>query len=526
MTSHGAAGGIDDGLLLLDQGDYSGAEAAFRNAIRLDYACPEAHLRLGWLLLNLDRNLEAGAAFQTAIRLRPDVASAHEGFGLVLSREKRHAAAEAEYREAVRLEPGSGLACCRLGESLYSQGRYMESEIAFRDAIRSDPGMAVAHTWLGWALRQLRQNAEAEKAFRDGISLDADSADGHTGLGTLLWDANRYSEAEAEFREAIRIEPANTRAYRSLGRLLSSINRHSEAQTEFRAAIRLDPGNVDAQQDLAEIERDIGDLKKPGRYRITAYERRARRTGPERGRQVTTSPAILLKSPRARPLRRFLAGFVDIYMIPAAGWVLFFQSGSRYWGVVLGVGLYAFNGYLEGKTGQSVGKMLTGLHTIHGKTGKFIGGGKGVLRRVLLVVDYFTVVGFLIGLFTGQTFADAFMGTVVVWRPSWVTAKSKRKMAALEQANYRRLRRRTGFLVRLFASMIPKLRDCGPTATSVSPAPPRPPVRVDDASCQQELAQCHSDPEKRPAPPRPASSPNPASPTTSPASRPNRCRSV
>jgi Tfp pilus assembly protein PilF len=469
MTSHGAAGRIGDGLLLLEKGDYSGAEAAFRDAIRLDHACPEAHLRLGWVLLNQDRNLEAGAAFQSAIRLGPDVASAHEGLGLVLSREKRYAAAEAEYREAVRLEPGSGLAFCRLGESLYSQGRYMEAEIAFRDAIRSDPGMAVAHAWLGWVLRQLRENAEAEKAFRDGISLDADSVDGHTGLGAVLWDAKRYAEAEAEFREAIRIGPANAGAHRSLGRLLSSMNRHSEAQTEFRAAIRLDPGNVDAQQDLAEMERDIGNLRKAGHYRITAFERRERRAGPERGRRVTTSPAIFLRSPRARPLRRFLAGFVDIYMIPA-GLALFVLPGFEYWGVVMGAGLYAFNGYLEGKTGQSVGKMLTGLHTIHGKTGKFIGGGKGVLRRVLLVVDYFMVVGFLIGLFTGQTFADAFMGTVVVWRPSWVTAKTKRKITALERADYRRLRRRTGFLVYLFASMIPKLRACGPLPPQCRPA--------------------------------------------------------
>jgi tetratricopeptide (TPR) repeat protein len=456
MTSHGAAGRIDDGLLLLEKGDYSGAAAAFRDAVGLDHASPEAHLRLGWVLLNLDRNLEAGAAFQSAIRLDPDVASAHEGLGLVLSREERHAAAETEYREAVRLAPGDALAGCRLGESLYLQGRYVEAEIAFRDAVRSDPGMAVAHTWLGWALRQLRENAEAENAFRGGISLDADSADGHTGLGSVLWDAKRYAEAEAEFREAIRIDPANARAHRSLGRLLSSMNRHSEAQTEFRVAIRLDPGDVDAQQDLAEMERDTGDLKRAGHYRNSVFERRARRKGPERRRRVTTSPAILLRSPRARPLRRFLAGFVDIYMIPGSV-VLFFLPGFGYWGGVMGVGFYAFNGYLEGKTGQSVGKMLTGLHTIHGKTGKYIGAGKGVLRRVLLVVDYVLVVGFLIGLFTGQTFADAFMGTVVVWRPSWVTAKTKRKMAALERADYRRLRRRTGFLVGLFASMIPKL---------------------------------------------------------------------
>ena len=63
MTLNGVAGRIDDGLLLLEKGDYSGAEAAFRDAIRLDHACPEAHLRLGWVLVNLDRNLEGGGRF-------------------------------------------------------------------------------------------------------------------------------------------------------------------------------------------------------------------------------------------------------------------------------------------------------------------------------------------------------------------------------------------------------------------------------------------------------------------------------
>jgi Flp pilus assembly protein TadD/uncharacterized RDD family membrane protein YckC len=368
---------------------------------------------------------------------------------LVLSKEKRHSAAEAEYREAVRLEPGAGLTCCRLGESLYGQARYIEAEIAFRDAIRFDHGLAVAHTWLGWVLRQLKECAEAEKAFRYGISLDADGVDGHTGLGAVLSDAKRYAEAEVEFREAIRIDSSNAEAHRGLGRLLSSMNRRPEAQAEFRVAIRLEPGNVDAQQDLAEMERDIGDLKKASHYRIGEW-----RAGPERGRRVTASPKVLLRSPRARPLRRFLAGFVDVYMIPAS--CVFFVPVAGYWGLVMGAAVYAFNGYLEGKTGQSVGKALTGLHTIHGKTGKFLGGGKGVLRRVLLVVDYFTVVGFLIGLITGQTLADAIMGTVVVWRPTWVTAKSKRKMAALERANYRSLRRRTGCLLVLFAAVIPK----------------------------------------------------------------------
>jgi uncharacterized RDD family membrane protein YckC len=242
--------------------------------------------------------------------------------------------------------------------------------------------------------------------------------------------------------------------------LLSSINRHPEAQAEFRAAIRLDPGNM-AQQDLAEMKRPIGGLRRAGNHPAAAFGRQeGGRKRSAQGRQVTTSPAVLLRSPRARPLRRFLAGFIDIYMIPMLSACLFLYS-YRYWGVVMGTALYAYNGYREGKTGQSFGKALTGLRTIHGKTGKYIGGGKGILRRVLLVVDYFTVAGFLMGLITGQTCADMFMGTVVVWRPTWVTAKKKRETAALERSNYRRLRRRTGIIIYLIACIIPKLQACG-----------------------------------------------------------------
>jgi Tfp pilus assembly protein PilF len=308
MTSDGAAGRFDDGLLLFEKGDYYGAEAAFRAAVGLGENSAEAYLYLGWTLLNLDKNLEAGAAFQAALRLNPAAASAHEGLGLVLSNEQRYPAAEAAFRAAVRLDPDSGLTWWRLAESLYSQGRYLEADVAFRDAIRADPGLVAAPEGLGWASPELEDNA--------------------------------------------------------------------------------------AEQDA------LG------------------RTAP--------SSEVLLGSPRAAPWRRFCAGVVDLGLIP--GCCGLFLGGFGWWGVPMGIAIYALNGYIEGVTGQSYGKMLTGLHTISGTTGKYLGGGKGVLRRFLLVTDYGTMVTFVIGLLWGQTIADAIMDTVVVWRP-WVNAKTKHGLA-------------------------------------------------------------------------------------------------
>ena len=355
MTSRGAAGRIGDGLLLFEKGNYYGAEVAFRAAIGFDAACAEAYLHLGWTLLNLDQNLEAGAAFKSAIRLNPDAAGAHEGLGLVLANERRYPAAEAAFRDAVRLEPASGLTRCRLAESLYAQGRYLEAEIAFRDAIRADPGLAAAHAGLGWALLDLKESAEAAAAFR--------------------------------------------------------------------AAIGLDPGNQDVERELAGLERNIGGSAGAGYRWVGAFQPRAeqraeqrRRGRPGTGRRPLPSPVTLLRSPRARPLRRFLAGAVDVCLIPAC--CVLFAGGFGWWGVPMGVAVYALNGYVEGTTGQSFGKMLTGLHTIHGTTGRYLGGSKGMLRRFLLLADYGAMVTFVIGLFAGQTIADVIMGTVVVWRPA------------------------------------------------------------------------------------------------------------
>jgi tetratricopeptide (TPR) repeat protein len=475
MTSDDAAGRVHDGVLLLERGNDAGAEAAFREAIRLDDRCAEAHLHLGWVLLRRDRHLAAGAAFQRAIGLAPGLASAHEGLGVVLSREKRHEAAEIEYREAVRLAlegaPNSAMAHCRLGEALAAQDRHVDAEVAFREAIRADPGLVVAHMGLGWALRQLGTRAEAEQEFRTGIALDASGAEGHLGLGSLLLDATRYPEAEAEFREAIRLAPSSAAAHGALGRLLASTGRHSEAAAEFRAVIGLQPGgDTVAEEALASLEPEIGDLTKTWGYRAVALRQRGRwrrhgqrdrpsaRPGVRRRagrgtwppvgpdgrvhrRRDPATPAVLLRSPRARPLRRILAGFVDVVYIPMI--VLPFTNRHGLWATVVALAvIYALNGYLEGRTGQSVGKRLGGLHTIRHATGEHTGGGKGAMRRLLHALDSPFLVGYVVGLASGRTFADWIMGTSVVWNPTWVTTTSAQEIAALERKDYKILKRR------------------------------------------------------------------------------------
>ena len=80
------------------------------------------------------------------------------------------------------------------------------------------------------------------------------------------------------------------------------------------------------------------------------------------------------------------------------------------------VAAYYFH-YLNGVTGQSPGKALTGLKTISASTGETIGGGAGVIRGIAHILDGFLCgLGYLWPLWDEkrQTFADKVMSTVVV----------------------------------------------------------------------------------------------------------------
>jgi uncharacterized RDD family membrane protein YckC len=76
------------------------------------------------------------------------------------------------------------------------------------------------------------------------------------------------------------------------------------------------------------------------------------------------------------------------------------------------------NAYLEGSTGQSLGKKAVGIYVIKLDTGEFLGGWAGIGRQLLHILDYLPLcLGFIIGLFNTRTFADMIVGSTVVARP-------------------------------------------------------------------------------------------------------------
>lgn len=81
---------------------------------------------------------------------------------------------------------------------------------------------------------------------------------------------------------------------------------------------------------------------------------------------------------------------------------------------IFGAGLYFM--YMQGVTGASPGKKLTGLRVVGVQTGQPIGGGLGIVRYFAHIVDaMICYLGFLLPLFDEkrQTIGDKIIGTVV-----------------------------------------------------------------------------------------------------------------
>ena len=78
---------------------------------------------------------------------------------------------------------------------------------------------------------------------------------------------------------------------------------------------------------------------------------------------------------------------------------------------------YAYIGYLNGTTGQSLGHQVAGVKVVSEQTGELIGAGSGILRTICHILDsLICYIGWLFPLWDAKkdTLADKVMRTSVI----------------------------------------------------------------------------------------------------------------
>src|SRR5262249_9958234 len=130
----------------------------------------DAHYNLGNALSDQGRHKEAEAAFREALRLEPDHADAHTNLGVALYGQRRHEEAEAACREAIRLEPDLAQAHNNLGAALHSQGKFEEARKAFRRAAALYPDGSPARQRAQQAIQDVEREIELDALLADALA--------------------------------------------------------------------------------------------------------------------------------------------------------------------------------------------------------------------------------------------------------------------------------------------------------------------------------------------------------------------
>jgi Flp pilus assembly protein TadD len=145
----GAVGGFDrylnEGILLMDRGDYEGAIRQFNEAQALNPKSARAHNLSGIAYFRQQNYASAEAQFLRATDLDPSNADAYNNLGSVYFAERQLVNAEKMYRKAMDLSPNAVSPYYSLGTLLLIQGRADEGTRYLEKGIQLDPQFLATH---------------------------------------------------------------------------------------------------------------------------------------------------------------------------------------------------------------------------------------------------------------------------------------------------------------------------------------------------------------------------------------------
>lgn len=152
-----------EGRILIDRGDFAGAEQALRRAVQLTPDSIDAHFSLGKALLLGEKAGPAAETFREVLRLEPSYGPAHLLLARCLIRQGKDASALETLRAAVRYAPQNAEGRRELGALLARRGAREEALEQLRRALRLAPDDPKAKT----LLEQLARSAPPKPLVRE-----------------------------------------------------------------------------------------------------------------------------------------------------------------------------------------------------------------------------------------------------------------------------------------------------------------------------------------------------------------------
>lgn len=241
---------IEEGNAARNRRQYAEAEAAYLRARSFKAKDSRAVYGLGNVYSDQQRWNEAERAYRTAIQIEPAAPEAYIALSFVLTQpivgetlSARYSAAQKYARRAVAIDPRNALAYDQLGVSLELSGKVSsETQSAYRRAIELEPTFALAYAHLGRLLRKTGAATESDAAYGEAIRHSTD-APTMTRVADVMQSQQMYLESERLLRRALAADEKNPAALLLLGRALTTRRKFEEAEKVLQTAAEVSPNS-------------------------------------------------------------------------------------------------------------------------------------------------------------------------------------------------------------------------------------------------------------------------------------------
>ena len=225
---------------------------------------------LGNISMQSDNLAQAEAAYREALRLDPDLGEAHQYLGNLLGLLGRNDEAVVSYRQALHIKPHSIPAHINLANTLANQGRFGEAQEVYRSALQYDPDnrkaiLGIAHTYERQG--KAREAFEQLQPYLHPEKVDADAA---MIFAALCRPLQRCDEAVALMEGLLaRQDPplndmARSTLYFRLGRLRDTNDEYDLAFHSYKCANDIKAGQwkFDTQAHIRHVDALISTFSK------------------------------------------------------------------------------------------------------------------------------------------------------------------------------------------------------------------------------------------------------------------------
>ncbi len=202
---------------------------------------------------------KAEAAAKQAERLNDNLPEVHSSLGAVYVGTGKPAEAVAELKRTVELAPNFDEGYRKLGDAYRAAGREQEAVDAYQKAIATNSYYWLNYDALGTALARLGQNDQALAAYKKATELAPNNPVPYRNMGVVYFQQSKFDECVPLFQKALSLQPHFT-AYSNLGTAYFYMKKYSEAVPMFEKAVELNPNQETVVGNLADAYRWSGKI--------------------------------------------------------------------------------------------------------------------------------------------------------------------------------------------------------------------------------------------------------------------------